>query len=368
MNNINTVVTGICGQIGSYVAEQRLEQGEIVHGIYRRSSSQNFSRINHIKNHPNLRLVEGDISDSGFVSWLITNVKPDKVFNMAAQSHVHTSFSQPLYTFNVDTIGVLNFLESIRYFSPATRFLTCSTSEMFGKNYDVKRVYNERTGDIESTKYQNEDTNMLPQSPYAISKLASHHLVRLYRDSYNLFATAAIMFNNESPRRGELFLTRKVTKWVGDTHRLIANHKEFERKGSIVKGVIDNNLTNSGIVVLPDEYKLRLGNLAAFRDWGHSSDYARACNMIVSSDKPDDYVISTGDTYPVSVFVEKVFYFLGILNYNDFIVIDKSLYRPAEVDYLRGDSSKLRQKFGWEPTYTFEGLIREMVESDINNG
>jgi GDPmannose 4,6-dehydratase len=240
-------------------------------------------------------------------------------------SHVATSFSQPSTTFDVNTNGVLHILESIRTTSSATKFYQASTSEMFGKNYDVDQYGN---------KYQDENTNLTPQSPYAISKTASHHLVRIYRESYNLFCCSGILFNHEGPRRGENFLTRKVTKYIGQ--------------------LINNQISSS----------LKLGNLQSYRDWGHSKDYVKAMYLMMQQDEPDDFVVCTGETHSVLEFVKKAFDSVN-LDYKKYVVIDPSLYRPAEVDYLCGRYNKAKKILAWEPSFSFNELVEEMVNSDI---
>jgi GDPmannose 4,6-dehydratase len=321
------IITGITGQDGSYLSELLLDKGYHVIGLYRRASSYNFDRISTIVNHRDLTLLECDLTDPIIINNIITKYKPDELYNLAAMSHVATSFSQPVTTFDSNTSGVLYILESIRSNSPFTKFYQASTSEMFGYNYDI---------DENNHKYQDENTALMPQSPYAVSKTASHHLVRIYRDSYNIFATSGILFNHDSPRRGENFLTRKVTKYIG---KLI------------------NNQTSK---------PLKLGNLQAYRDIGHAADYVKAMHLMLQQDFADDYVICTGETHSMLEFVIKAFALVD-LDYQDYIEIDPSLYRPAEVDYLCGRSLKAQNLLGWKPTITFEDLVNEMVHSDINS-
>jgi GDPmannose 4,6-dehydratase len=320
------IVTGITGQDGSYLAENLLDKDYKVIGLYRRSSTNTFNRIKHIDN-PNFILQEYDITDpSGCIS-LISSIQPDEFYNLAAQSHVATSFKQPTTTFEINAIGVINVLEAIRLFSKHTKFYQASTSEMFGRNYSV---------DSDGNKYQNEETSLLPQSPYAVAKLASHRMVQIYREAYNLYCCSGILFNHESPRRGENFVTRKITRYVGR----LANNK-----------------------LQPDE-KLRLGNIKAVRDWGHAKDYVEAMRLMLSCDKADDFVISTGQCYSVEQFLQIAF---GLINknWNNYVVIDPEFYRPAEVDYLRGNSDKAKKLLGWEPKIPFEDLVKDMVNQDI---
>lgn len=321
-----SVITGVTGQDGSYLAENLLAKGHNVVGLYRRSSTNNFDRIESIKNHSRLILEEFDITDPSDCTNLIIKYRPQEFYNLAAQSHVGTSFKQPTTTFEINTIGVINVLEAIRRFSSTTRFYQASTSEMFGSNYVIK--HNE--------KYQDEDTKFLPQSPYAVSKLSSHRMVQLYREAYGIYACAGILFNHESPRRGENFVTRKITTYIG-------------------------KLINK---IIPESTKLKLGNLSSVRDWGHAIDYVDAMRLMLGTDKPDDYVVASGSCYSVEQFLEKAFGVVG-LNYKDYYEIDPELYRPAEVQFLRGDSSKAHKTLLWKPTYSFDDLVKDMVYSDI---
>lgn len=320
------IITGITGQDGSYLAENLLDKDYKVIGLYRRSSTNTFNRIKHI-NNPNFILQEYDITDPNSCVSLISYIEPDEFYNLAAQSHVATSFKQPTTTFEINAIGVINVLEAIRLFSKHTKFYQASTSEMFGKNYSV---------DSDGSKYQNEETSLLPQSPYAVAKLASHRMVQIYREAYNLYCCSGILFNHESPRRGENFVTRKITRYVG---RLVNNKLQ------------------------PDE-KLRLGNIKAVRDWGHAKDYVEAMRLMLSCDKADDFVISTGQCYSVEQFLQIAFDLVN-KDWNNYVVIDPEFYRPAEVDYLRGNSNKAKKLLGWEPKITFEDLVKDMVTQDI---
>ena len=321
------IITGITGQDGSYLAENLLQKGYGVVGLYRRSSSMNFERIKNIVNHPRLILEEFDLTDPSDCTDIITKHRPKEFYNLAAQSHVATSFKQPTTTFEIDAIGVINILENIRKFSSTTRFYQASTSEMFGRNYSV---------DSDGNKYQNEETVLLPQSPYAVAKLASHRMVQIYREAYNLYACSGILFNHESPRRGENFVTRKITKYIG---RLVNNKLEHNEK-------------------------LKLGNINAVRDWGHAKDYVEAMRLMLIRDKADDFVISTGQAQTVEKFLQESFSFVN-KDYRDYVEIDSSLYRPAEVEYLKGDCSKAKKVLNWIPKITFQQLVHDMVSSDI---
>lgn len=323
--NKTAIITGITGQDGSYLSELLLEKNYKVIGLYRRSSSYHFERIHHLLNDSNLNLLEFDLTDPSSISNIINKYQPDEFYNLAAMSHVASSFDQPITTFDINTTGVLHILESIRNHSPLTKFYQASTSEMFGKNYNI---------DDNGNKYQDENTSLIPQSPYAVSKVASHNLVRIYREAYGIFSCSGILFNHEGPRRGENFLTRKVTKYIGQ--------------------LINNKITTT----------LKLGNLQAYRDWGHAKDYVKAMYLMLQQDNADDYVICTGETHKVLDFVIKAFESVG-LDYTKYIEIDPSLYRPAEVDYLCGRSNKAQKVLGWTPEISFEELVEEMVNSDI---
>jgi len=345
MNNV-ACITGITGQDGSYLASSLLSRGYEVIGLHRRSSTENFSRIKDVIGHPLFHLQEFDLTDASNVSQTIIQYQPDEFYNLAAQSHVGTSFNQPNMTIDVNTIGVVNILESIRHHSPRTRLYQASTSEMFGSNFKVKGLQ----------KYQDEDTSFSPQSPYAVSKVAAHNMIRLYRNSYELYACSGILFNHESPRRGENFVTRKITKWIGQFMRWKGD-REVECRAYDIKaaGTAADDSTF---------HKLRLGNLEAKRDWGHAKDYVEAMRMMLNQNEPKDYVIATGETHSVKEFLQAAFSIIE-LNYEDYTISDSDLYRPSEVDYLLGDSSLARKELGWIPQISFEHLVREMVESDI---
>lgn len=348
------IVTGVTGQDGSYLTELLLNKDYKVIGIRRRSSSEkSLERIHHLVSHSNFVLVEADITDSGCVLNLINQYMPDEVYNLAAQSHVATSFSQPAYTMQVNMLGPLNFLEAIRLINPSCKFYQASTSEMFGKNFDI----------LGGTKYQDENTAFLPQSPYAVAKLAAHHLVRLYRDSYNLFACCGILFNHESERRGEQFVTRKITKWIGEFSRW--SEQEFKSIGIVLPEEKDDVL----VYGRPTKYslkKLRLGNLDAYRDWGHAEDYVEAMYLMLQHDTPEDFVIATSETHSIREFLNLAFKEIGIDDWTPFVVIDPEFYRPAEVDWLLGKTNKARKLLNWKPKITFENLVKRMVRSDLD--
>ena len=335
----NALIWGITGQDGSYLAELLLSKGYKVTGVTRRVSVSTLARIEHLL--PKINIVEGDITDGFNVSKVISDAEPDEIYNLAAQSHVATSFKQPSLTWDITASGVLNILEAIRY-SPrknSIRFYQASSSEMFGKNFTESSDYFDgRT----TKKFQDENTAFVPQSPYAIAKLAAHHLVRNYRESYGVHASSGILFNHESERRGEHFVTRKITKWIG----------------AFVKWTRDGNK--------PEDFpKLRLGNLEARRDWGHAEDYVNAMWLMLQQDTADDYVVATGETHSVREFIHLAFNHIGINDWSDYIEIDPEFYRPAEVDYLLGIPTKAETKLGWRRNVSFQNLVERMVDNDV---
>lgn len=310
------LITGITGQDGSYLAEFLLEKGYEVHGMVRRSSTENFERINHIRDR--IFLHQADLLDQLSLVHLLRDIRPHEVYNLAAQSFVPTSWVQPLLTGEFTALGVTRVLEAIRLVDPSIKFYQASSSEMFG-----------------ATPYepQNETTPFWPRSPYAVAKVYGYWITVNYRESYGIFACNGILFNHESPRRGKEFVTRKVTDAVA----------------RIKLGV---------------QRKLYLGNLDAMRDWGYAGDYVRAMWLMLQQDKPDDYVIATGEKHSVRELVELAFGYVG-LDWREFVEIDPKLFRPAEVYTLRGDASKARRVLGWEPTITFPELVKMMVEADL---
>jgi GDPmannose 4,6-dehydratase len=318
------LITGITGQDGSYLAELLLGKGYEVHGVVRRSSSMNRGRIDHLQ-HANpgqadgsrFVLHYGDMTDSGGLNRLIKTIRPDEIYNLAAQSHVQISFDQPEYTGDADALGTTRILEAIRTTGLPTRFYQASTSEMFGS----------------SPPPQSESSQFHPRSPYAIAKLYAHWMTVNYREAHGLFACSGILFNHESPRRGENFVTRKVTRGIAQ----------------ILAGKLD---------------KLRMGNLDAKRDWGHARDYVRAMWLILQRDKADDYVIATGVARSVKDFVKAAFSLVG-LDWQKYVESDPAYMRPADVAELRGDSSKAERALGWKPETSFEDLVNEMVENDL---
>lgn len=327
-DNKTALITGITGQDGSYLAEILLKKGYFVHGIIRRASTFNTIRINHLYQDPHkkdrkLFLHYGDLADSGTIRKIIYKVKPDEVYNLAAQSHVKVSFEIPEYTMDITGNGALRILEAIRDFQNDTgkkiKFYQASSSEMFGS----------------SPPPQNEKTPFSPQSPYGAAKLFAYNMTNLYRDAYGIFAVNGILFNHESPRRGETFVTRKIT-------RAIAR----------IKAGLDK--------------KLYLGNLDAKRDWGYAPEYMEAAWLMMQQAKPDDYVIGTGETHTVREFVELAFAEAGLGNWKKYVEIDKQYYRPAEVNILVADTRKAKKVLGWKPKTKFKDLVKIMVQADLN--
>lgn len=375
---MKAIIFGITGQDGIYLAELLLEKGYKVTGVTRRSSTPNTQNINHLLQK--IKLIEGDITDPFSVNAVVASEEPDEIYNLAAQSHVGTSFNQPNYTWDVTAGGTLNILEAIR-FSPRKdkiRFYQASSSEMFGKNYDQITEGNPSKPDsIKTKKYQDENTPFMPQSPYAIAKLAAHHLVRNYRDSYGIHGSCGILFNHESERRGENFVTRKITKWIGE---FVKWRNPTNELGQIlsdelsdatmpflddINDIDDENMIYNSLMDKEGFPKLRLGNLDAKRDWGHAEDYVNAMWLMLQQETPDDYVVATGSTYSIRQFLDAAFNAAGISNWADFVVIDPKFYRPAEVDYLLGVPNKAERKLEWRRKISFTELAERMVHSDV---
>jgi GDPmannose 4,6-dehydratase len=351
MSKKTVLIWGATGQIASYLVEMYLEKDYKVYGIKRRSSTNTLWRVQHLLNNPDLELIEGDITDPSSVNNLTNILKPDLCINTAAQSHVGTSFEQPAYTFNVNANGVLYILESIKNCSPQTKFLQFSTSEMMGDNYSI---------DENGEKYQDESTQFSPVSQYAVSKLAAYHLVKLYRKAYYIFSCNNINFNSESPRRGEEFVTRKITQWI-------AKFKKCKDQDVTALTTVsaDNIIFTNGYNEDRIFPKLRLGNITAYRDWSHAKDVCQGVYLALNYSKPDDYVFGSGKTQTVADFCKEAFKYIGIDNWEDYIVIDPKFYRPAEVDYLKSRPTKAKEVLGWETTISFQDLVKEMIEADI---
>jgi GDPmannose 4,6-dehydratase len=311
------LITGITGQDGSYLAELLLDQGYEVTGMVRRSSTVTFERIAHLQDR--IATVHGDLLDQASMIEVLRTYRPHEVYNLAAQSFVQTSFSQPVLTGDVTALGVTRVLDAIRIVDPDIRFYQASSSEMFGKVVEVP---------------QSESTPFYPRSPYGVAKVYGHWITVNYRESYDLFGCSGILFNHESPRRGLEFVTRKISNAVA---KIKLGHAD----------------------------ELRLGNLDAKRDWGFAGDYVRAMWLMLQQDSPDDYVVSTGETHSVREFCEVAFGHVG-LDYNDFVVVDEAFFRPAEVDLLVGDATHAHEVLGWRPEVGFEDLVTMMVDADLD--
>ena len=360
------IVTGVTGQDGSHLVDLLLKKDYTVVGVARRSSTNTTSRIQHALKNENFVLYEGDITDYSSVLNLLKDHKDaTEFYNLAAQSHVAVSFKQPALTWDVTAKGCLNILQAIvdLDLQSKVRFYQASSSEMFGKNYDTRFRHKRHT-----EKFQNEDTKFMPQSPYAIAKCAAHEAVRLYREAYDMHASAGILFNHEGPRRGENFVTRKITKWIGEFAAFKKNIKlEFALK--------DTTSDEDNIIFRSTENdeelgrfpKLRLGNLEAFRDWGYAGDYVEAMWMMLQQNLAEDFVICTGETHTIREFLDVAFSYIDIADWSNLVVQDPEFYRPAEVDYLRGDASKALNKLGWTPKHSFKDLVEMMVDHDIHS-
>jgi len=315
-------ITGITGQDGSYLAELLLSKGYEVHGIIRRASTFNTGRIDHIYKDPHKKGVKlllhyGDLSDSSELTNIIYNIKPDEIYHLGAQSHVRVSFDMPEYTGDITGLGTIRILEAIRRSGVKCKFYQASSSEMYG----------------DASAPQNEDTPFRPRSPYAAAKVYAYWMVRNYREGYNLFACNGILFNHESSRRGETFVTRKITRGIAG-------------------------------IIAGKEKKIYLGNLEAKRDWGYAPDYVEAMWLMLQQEVPEDYVIGTGETHSVKEFLEEVFNYVG-LDWKEYVEIDPRYFRPTEVELLLADSSKARKELGWSPRITFKELVKIMVDSDL---
>lgn len=310
------LITGITGQDGSYLADFLLTKGYKIYGLVRRSSVEKFDNIAHIKEK--IELIQGDLTDQNSLNFIIKEINPDEVYNLGAQSFVPTSWNQPLLTADVTALGVTRLLEAIRLNNPKIKFYQASSSEMFGKVQETPQA---------------EKTPFYPRSPYGVAKVYGHFITVNYRESYGIFACSGILFNHESPRRGLEFVTRKVTQAVAR-------------------------------IKLGLQKELRMGNLDAKRDWGFAGDYVEAMWLMLQQEKPDDYVIATGETHSIRELLDIAFGHVG-LNYGDFVIIDQKYMRPAEVDFLCGDASKAKKILGWKQKVTFEQLITMMVEQDL---
>ncbi len=318
-NKKKAFITGITGQDGSYLAELLLEKGYEVYGLTRRTSTQNFARIEHITHDPHLHLISGDLIDQHSLTSAIKDIQPDEVYNLAAQSFVQASWTQPVLTGEFTAIGVTRVLESLRLVCPQAKFYQASSSEMFGKVQQVP---------------QTEATPFYPRSPYGVAKVYGHWITVNYRESFDLFACSGILFNHESPRRGLEFVTRKIANAVAR-------------------------------VKLGKQQHVELGNLDAKRDWGYAKDYVEAMWLMLQQDQPDDYVIATGETHSVKEFLQISCKYAGLDDWEAVYKHNPEFDRPAEVDLLIGDPAKAKQQLGWEPTVGFEELVKIMVEAEL---
>lgn len=341
------LLSGITGQTGSFLAEILLDQDYEVHGIVRRSSTINTPRIDHLISDSKifgnrLFLHHGDVTDSNNINDLVTKIQPNEIYNLAAQSHVKVSFEIPHSTAMVDALGTLNIVEAARNHCPDAKVYQASSSELYGgisANMPIRGY--------------NEESQFHPRSPYGCAKIYAYWITRNYREAYNMYACNGILFNHESPRRGETFVTRKITIWCSKNYKNLKLNKPVNA--------------------------LELGNLNAYRDWGHAHDYARAQHAILQQEKPDDYVISSGETHTIKEFVNKCFAYMnltiewvghgvdevGLLNGKEVVKVNSKYFRPSEVELLLGDSSKARKELNWKPEYTFDGLIEDMMKSDM---
>lgn len=359
------IVFGITGQDGSHLADLLLSKGYHVVGVARRSSTDNTQRIKHVLCKQSFELMHGDITDVHSVSNILKkHADVDEVYNLAAQSHVAVSFKQPALTWDITGKGCLNILQALVDLQiTKARFYQASSSEMFGKNYDE---YTDTTSGL-TVKYQDEETKFMPQSPYAIAKCAAHHMVSLFREAYSFHASSGILFNHEGPRRGEDFVTRKITKWIGEFVKW-KNHIDslaidYDSDPNYFLKISPLILSGDGSIV--EKFpKLRLGNLEAFRDWGYAGDYVEAMWTMLQQDYPDDYVICSGETHTIREFLDVAFNHVGIVDWSGLVVQDPEFYRPAEVDYLCGESSKALNVLGWKPKHTFTDLVKLMIDHD----
>lgn len=316
MDPKRALITGINGQDGSYLAEHLLEEGYRIYGLVRRASMRNHERIGHLLDR--IELVNGDLLDHSSLISALTDIRPHEIYNLAAQSFVPASFSQPVLTGEFNGLGVTRLLHAIRIIDPEIRFYQASSSEMFGNT---------------ETAPQDENTKFQPRSPYGVAKLYGHWITVNFREAYGIYAVSGILFNHESPRRGTEFVTRKITLTAA---RIAAGKQK----------------------------SLRLGNLDARRDWGFTGDYVKAMRMMLQQENPQDYVIGTGESHSVREFVEEAFALLG-LDWRDYVVVDPALSRPADVNNLVADPTKAREELGWKPTVSFRELVRMMVEADV---
>ncbi len=326
------LITGITGQDGSYLSEFLLDKGYEVSGLMRRNSTPNVRNIEHLLGK--IKLYDGDLLDQGSIDRAVKDFQPDEIYNLAAQSFVKTSWTQPILTGEVTGLGAVRVLEAVRNVKPDAKMYQASSSEMFGNNPD---------------EFLNEKSQLLAHSPYAIAKLYAHKMTENYRDSYGLFTCSGILFNHESPRRGIEFITRKITYSVA----------------CIKAGVENSKMSNEEKEPLVRDGKIKFGNLDSKRDWGFAKDYVEAMWLMLQQDKPEDYVVGTGVTHSVKEFLQFAFEEAGITDWESHIEIDERFKRPADLTYLRGDSTKAKNQLKWEPKTDLKSLIKIMIESDL---
>jgi len=339
------LISGAKGQDASYLADFLLDKGYEVVSFERRSGIPNYENIQHLLKHPNFKLEQGDITDFGSVSRLVIEYQPDEFYNLAAQSFVGASWNQPIATCEVNFMGVLNCLETIRTLSPATKFFQASTSEVYG---DV----------IESP--QNEDTPARPRSPYGASKYAAESLIKTYRDSYNLFACYARSFNHESPRRGKEFVTRKITTHIAEMWNIVTKGKmTLEEYRPHANDLFATAMEEGIIEPIP------LGNIKSERDWSHARDIINGFYLMLQQPSPDDFVFSSGVSHSIDDLLSAAFGYVGVTDWSDLITIDPKFFRPADVNTLLGDCSKAKEILGWESKISFESLVEDMMANDI---
>ena len=329
---MKAIIFGVTGQDGSHLADLLLDKGYEVVGVSRRASTDNTQRIKHLIDIDRFKVVHGDITDVFSVGNILSEyAEVDEIYNLAAQSHVAISFKQPAVTWDITGKGCLNILQSMVDLGLHARFYQASSSEMFGSSYDISR---------EQVKYQDENTKFLPQSPYAIAKCAAHYMTRVFREAYGTHASSGILFNHEGPRRGEDFVTRKITKWIGN----------------FIRWCNKNNIKPIELVIDKDEVYIP-GRISTDQNFQFPK---------LQQESPDDYVICTGQTFTIREFLDVAFSHAGINDWVNYVVEDPEFYRPAEVSFLRGVYDKARAKLGWEPKHSFDSLVKLMVENDIN--
>lgn len=370
MKNKTAVVTGAPGQDSYYLTKFLLSKGYEVWATHTYSSTPIYLRFKNWEHLKDLNLAVLDITDGSAVNNFINTIKPDEFYNLAAKSHVHYSFEHPISSFEVNCLGPLYILESIRKFSPNTKYYQASTSELWGSNYstkvneiNLKNIIDEKhfidygSMSYEEIKYQDESTPFIPNSPYAIAKLSAHHLVRLYRESYNIWACSGILHNHTSPMRGEQFVEQKIAKWIARFWKYCNDNRCLPIDFHSDKIILDNG---------SDYPKLRLGNINSVRDFSHAADMVEGMWLILNHSKPDDFVLASGEGHTIKDVLEISFGAINIKDYNNYWTTDPKFYRPREVDFLQGDASKAKKVLGWENKIKFNDIIEELVHVAID--